>query len=353
MKAFVKVVALLLMCSGALAAQQDLAGTWQGKLQVDPKTSLTIQFTFTRQPDGTYSAVLNSPDNGGIKDVTATAVSWSDGTLKLAVASLSGSYAGTLRGGKIEGQWTQPGGDLPLVLSPYEKPQLSAAAMKTLTGAWNGPLQVPGGKFTFVTRFKVDGKGVLQGTLAVPEQGGQEVPLSDIEFADNKLSFKVAPVRGEYQATFANDTFTGAWKQSGQPPAGLPVVLKRGDVGTPVYPLKISNQSFVQLSGNWEGTLQPKGPDGKPVSGPDGKPVSLALILRFEVNADAQYIGFIDSPAQNIKGIPVTEASLTGSKLDLKAASLFAEYQADLSGRTLTGQWTQGPRSLPLTLKKK
>lgn len=85
----------------------------------------------------------------------------------------------------------------------------------------------------------------------------------------NKPSFKVAPVRAEYQATFANDTFIGARRQNGQPPAGLPVVLKRG------------------------------------------------------------------------------------SKLDVKAASLFAEYQADLGGKTLTGQWTQGPRSLPLTLKKK
>src|SRR5262245_55784438 len=117
---------LLIACVGSviMAAEQELAGTWQGKLQVDLKTPLTIQFTFAKKPDGSYSAVLNSPDNGGIKNVAANAVTFKDGALKVDVASLSGSYAGTLKGSSIEGQWTQAGSALPLVLNPYQKPQM-------------------------------------------------------------------------------------------------------------------------------------------------------------------------------------------------------------------------------------
>src|ERR1700761_2562096 len=87
-----------LLVAGLLFAHrvsaQELAGTWQGKLQVDPKTALTIQFTFARKPDGSYSAVLNSPDNSAIKDMPADSVSWKGGALSLKVAALSGGFDG-------------------------------------------------------------------------------------------------------------------------------------------------------------------------------------------------------------------------------------------------------------------
>ena len=67
------VVAGLSMAQSALA--QELAGTWQGKLQVDPKTAMTIQFVFAKKADGSYSAVLNSPDNDAIKNMAADSVS--------------------------------------------------------------------------------------------------------------------------------------------------------------------------------------------------------------------------------------------------------------------------------------
>jgi len=150
----------------------DVTGVWQGKMKLDANTSLTIQFTFARKPDGAWSALLNSPDNGGVKNVPADSVSVSDGSVKLSVAALSGSFSGAVKGRNIEGQWTQPGGVIPLILIPYEKPQLSKAAIETLKGAWHGPLQVPGGKLTFIAQFRQDNKGELQGVFGVLEQGG-------------------------------------------------------------------------------------------------------------------------------------------------------------------------------------
>src|SRR6266700_2238790 len=79
------------------AAAQDVAGTWQGKLQVDPKTAMTIQFVFTKKPDGSYSAVLNSPDSGAIKNMAADSVVWKAGALSVQVAALSGGFDGTLK----------------------------------------------------------------------------------------------------------------------------------------------------------------------------------------------------------------------------------------------------------------
>jgi hypothetical protein len=350
MKAKARILAVLstLLVAGLAAqnlAAQELAGTWQGKLQVDPKTALTIQFTFAKKPDGSYSAVLDSPDNGAIRNTPADAVTWKAGALSVRVAALSGGFDGTLQGGTLTGQWKQPGGALPLVLTPYQKPVLSRAAVDTLVGTWSGPLTGPGGTMTFITRFKVDDKGEMQGSLAVPEQGGQEIPMSDILFADNKLTFKIPAVMGEYAATFANGTLTGLWRQGNppQPPAGVPAVLKKGDYVAKVFVLKMPAESFGMLSGAWKGELHATGPQG---------PVTIPVVLRFETNDRADMIAFMDSPSQKAMNIPVTEATLTAGKVVIKVGGL-GEYDATLSGNTMTGDWKQGPGNLPLTMTRK
>lgn len=78
-----------------------VSGPWQGKLAVHAKTNISIPFTFAKHPDGRYGAAVDSPDNPAIKNVPASAVSFSAGQLKLNVAALNGSCAGTLKDGKL------------------------------------------------------------------------------------------------------------------------------------------------------------------------------------------------------------------------------------------------------------
>lgn len=345
---FLRTLLLLLALAGGHAfAQQNLSGPWQGKLTVDAKTTLTIQFTFSKRPDGGYAAVVDSPDNPAIKNIAASAVSFNGTELKITVASLSGAYAGTLKDGKFDGQWTQPGGVLPLVLSAYQKPQLSKAAVNTLVGAWHGPIPVPGPTVTFLIRFKLNDKGELAGTLSVPEQPERgEPPLTDIAFTDNILEFKVGAPGGTftYHGTFADGVFTGTWHQAGTPLPGMAINLKRGDVASTVYILKLSAPAFATVAGKWSGQL----------TGPRG---AITLIMRFEVNANAQYVGFIDSPDQGVKGIPIADATLTDGKLTLKVNVPPAQFEGTVAGKTLTGQWLQGPPGqppvgIPLTLTR-
>ena len=348
MTRIVRIVLLLAtLACGQAFAQQDLSGPWQGKLAVDAKTTLTVQFTFTKHPDGTYAAVLDSPDNAAIKSVPVSPVSFSGGTLKMSVASLSGSYVGTLKDGKFDGHWTQPGGTLPLVLSAYQKPVLTKAAISTLVGAWNGPIPVPGPKVTFLIRFKLNDKGEMTGTLSVPEQPERGEPaLSDITFTDNTLEFQVGAPGGafKYHGTYANGVITGTWLQAGAPPPGMAIALKRGDVAATVYVLKLSGPAFASIAGKWTGKL----------SGPQGG--SITLVMRFEVNGGGQYVGFIDSPDQGAKGIPIADVSVAAGKLTAKLNAPPAQFDGTLSGKTIVGQWTQtgpqGPKSTPLTLTR-
>jgi hypothetical protein len=263
-------------------------------------------------------------------------VSWNAGALKVEVPSLSGSYAGAFKDGKLEGQWTQQGTAFPLTLSAYQKPQLTKAALDTLLGTWHGPLTIPGGTLTFVFRFKTNDKGEVEGTIAVPEQGGTEIPMSGIEFANDKLTFKVPAIQGDFTGTHSNGAMTGTWKQqTAAAPGGMPVSLKKGEFATPVFPLKLTMQSFVPLQGKWQGKMGP-----------------LNLVFRFETNTNNQFVGFVDSPDQKAMNIPITEASVDGSRITVKVASVGGEYAATLSGKTMTGTWTQGPVKNPLTLTK-
>jgi hypothetical protein len=343
----VALTCLLAASTGAMAAAApELTGVWQGKLAVDPTTSLSIEFTFGKDAKGAYTAVLNSPDNASIKNTAATGVTWDGSNVKLQVAALSGSYSGTLKDGKISGQWVQPGGNLPLVLSPFQKPVLAKAAIDTLTGTWFGPLKIPGGELTFVLRFKNDAKGEFGGTLAVPEQGGNEIAMADIQFSNNQLNFKIPQVSGNLTATLANGVFTGTWKQGGAASAGagMPVTMKKGEYAAQVHALKLSNDAFAAVNGTWKGQLD--------FTSPQGQKVSLSMVLRFATSSGGQYVGFVDSPDQKAANIPVTEATFANNKLTVKIASLQGEYIGTLAGKTLTGEWKQGPVVAPLVMTK-
>src|SRR5262245_11720797 len=113
--------------AGPAAAQTNLAGTWQGRLQVARGNTLAIHFVIAAKPGGGYSALVTSPDSGAIKNVPAASVTFADSKLTLDVPALSGGYAGTLRNGVLEGEWSQEGAKLPTNLKPYETPTLTQA----------------------------------------------------------------------------------------------------------------------------------------------------------------------------------------------------------------------------------
>ena len=75
-------------------------------------------------------------------------------------------------------------------------------------------------------------------------------------------------------------------------------------------------------------------------------------MLRFETNASGQFLGFIDSPDQGAKGVAVTDASMADGKLSIMVEQVRGDYSATLAGKTLTGQWKQGPVDAPLTLTR-
>lgn len=323
-------LALGLLCAGSAFAQTELAGDWRGKLAVDATTSLPVQFTFAKKPDGSYSAVLNSLENENIKNVAASTVSWKDGALKVDVPALSGAYAGSLKDDHFEGQWSQTGSK-PISLALSRPPKATKADLEMLTGSWSGQLPGPM-KANVVFEFRPDPNGDLSGSFSVPQQGALQVPMVNLEVTPGTVSFKIPQFGVEYQGTYTVSAINGSLKQGA---GNMPLNLAKGDLKEKSYPLKLNAEQFSALYGTWKGKVGP-----------------VDSVLHFTVGPANSFAAFIDVMGPKPMTVPVTDASATGKKLVLKVAGLQGEFSGELVGKTLSGQWTRGGQSTPVTWRK-
>jgi hypothetical protein len=320
--------AFALLYTGSAFAESDIAGDWRGKLAVDANTILPVQFMFTKKPDGSYAAVLNSLDNAFIKNVAAASVSWKDGALKVEVPALSGSYAGALNGDRLEGLWSQAGSK-PISLALSRPPPASKADVETLTGSWQGTMPGPQ-KLTIIFEFKPDAKGSVTGSLSVPEQGALGVALANVEVGGGEIAFKIPQIGGEYRGTFSGAAMTGSFKQGGQ--NGRPLNLTKSNIATSQR-LGLDGEAFNKLYGAWTGNV-----------------ADHQTRLIFTTNG-MQQVAFLDV-IEPKKTLPITEATVTGKKMMFKIDSVKGVFAGELAGNKLTGVWTAEGKSIPVMWTK-
>ena len=142
----------------------SIEGIWEGKLKV-PGTELTIVFNISKNPDGTLTSTMDSPDQG-VTGIPVEEVIFKDNTLRLEVKSVGGVYEGKVSEDFliIEGEWKQSGQTLPLILKRVDK------AVEILRP------QVPKKPYPYIekkvahTNLKAGVK--LVGTLTLPSEKG-------------------------------------------------------------------------------------------------------------------------------------------------------------------------------------
>lgn len=112
-------IAFMVLTSGATAQgpPPTLSGDWAGSLQVGG-TALRLVFHFTPKPGGTFSATLDSLDQGALGIPFSTA-QVTGRRVHLEAAGIGAGFDGVLDGsGKIiTGSWKQGGASLPLTLT--------------------------------------------------------------------------------------------------------------------------------------------------------------------------------------------------------------------------------------------
>ncbi|RMG53550.1 MAG: alpha/beta fold hydrolase [Acidobacteria bacterium] len=95
------------------------------------------------------------------------------------------------------------------------------------------------------------------------------------------------------------------------------------------------------LEGLWQGTLDVGG-------------TTLRLVLNISTAPDGRLIGHLDSLDQGAMNLPIDRITFDGKRVRLEMKGLNAAYEGRLSedGSDISGQWTQGGISLPLTFRR-
>ncbi len=334
MRAYLWVILILgLLNSGASLAQTNLAGTWQGTMEITPEQKLTIQFVITKKDDGSYTAVLNSPDTGAIKNIAADSVIYKDGTLNMEVRSLSGTYSGKIADSLITGEWKQPGSTMKLVLAPYEKPK--EVPTDPLLGEWVGKLDVQGRNFTVVFRYNKNKDGKFTGLLDIPEQNAKDLPVTEVTLAGDEVNFAVQPIQLKYKGKLEGEKIPGHMIQNTRE---MEVNFKKGKYEPPPRMLDVSVEAMKNLKGEWVGKL----------TFVEGIPIPVRI--RFEEAKDGKSRAFFDSPNEKMKDIELSDIELKDGKLNLKTG--WSRYEGTLKDNAIKGYYILGNMKLEMDLVK-
>jgi uncharacterized protein (TIGR03435 family) len=111
------ILALSILPGSALLAQ-NIAGTWQGALKVNPSVELRLVVKISRASDESLKATLYSIDQNPTP-INANTTTLKGSSLKISISQLNATYEGTLSsdGNSIPGTFSQGGPALPLNLT--------------------------------------------------------------------------------------------------------------------------------------------------------------------------------------------------------------------------------------------
>lgn len=93
-----------------------------------------------------------------------------------------------------------------------------ALAQDSLTGNWEGAIQMQETELTIITHFDSTEEG-YQGTIDIPQQGAQNIPLQNISISNGdsvQFEFMGGPGLASFEGSIQGDTITGTLHQNNQ-----------------------------------------------------------------------------------------------------------------------------------------
>jgi hypothetical protein len=215
---------------------------------------------------------------------------------------------------------------------------LFAQAAANPSGHWEGSIQVqPNMAIKVEVDLAKNSKGELAGTFGQPDQGVKGLPLSTVAVESRSIRFvvKAGPQPATFTGTLAADgkSISGAAEHGGQ---SIPFTLARtGDAKIAEVPRNAAIGK--ELEGSWHGALEVTGGQ-------------MRVIVKMANQADGTAAGTIISPDGSNVELPIGIVQKTNN-VSIEVPSVGASFVGVLTGTELAGTWTQGPSSLPLTLK--
>lgn len=208
----------------------------------------------------------------------------------------------------------------------------AAFAQDALQGDWQGQIGPGSLNLSVVVHFSED-DGVLAGSIDIPAQGAEGVPLELLEATDEGATFVIQGVPGNatFEGRLENDTLAGTFSQGGQ---DFPFELSRQPEGGASGPA-----SVPALLGDWQGTIDPGGVDQR---------VGLSF-----TDADGILQGSISFPDQGATlPLRIETASETELRFVIEGAPGDQRFTGRLEGNQLTGEFSVSGQSFAATLER-
>lgn len=215
-----------------------------------------------------------------------------------------------------------------------------------LVGKWDGAVEFGKFKFKLVVRVNKTPANRLAVTIDIPEQGQKDVPVNAFLFNYPEVRFEIDPFGTAYNGNLTADlnSIDGAFEEG---PGGRPVKLtfKRSTIPDAPEPEKtytFAKNEPTDIRGHWKGSLEPM------------PGMTLTAGLNIGRLPDGTFKATLDILDQGAKDIPTSSITTTEKTAKLEWQALQTVFDAKLSedGKSLSGEWKQGPRGKPLTFER-
>ena len=210
------------------------------------------------------------------------------------------------------------------------------------SGHWVGTIQAPGMEVAVEIDLIKNSKGALAGTFSQPSERIQGLPLTTVtaEGRSVRLVLKPGTGGGTFSGSLSadNTAMTGDFTTDEGGYMLAFSLTRRGEAKIAAAPK--SPPIDKTLEGAWQGPLDVA-----------GKP--MRLVVTMVNHADGTATGTVVSPDGSGVEIPIAMTQQAAS-VRLDAPSIGASFAGvlDAAAGEVTGAWTQGAGSLPLTLRR-
>lgn len=214
-------------------------------------------------------------------------------------------------------------------------------AQTQLVGEWSGAISMNGQTERILWHVVKAADGSVSSTYDNVDEGVTGIKVKSLTIDGTALKAAVddvihvqgqdVPVAGTFVGTLSNDgnEVRGTWTQTEPPQPPSDITFKREQAAP-------TAAASAQIAGDWRGTLTPDGAE-------------LRVIFHFVAGTNGALSGTLDSVDQGANGIPITSATLNGSKLSLTVDAVHGTYEGALNSdaTAIKGTWSQG---MPLEL---
>jgi hypothetical protein len=218
-----------------------------------------------------------------------------------------------------------------------------AAHAPDIQGAWAGIFEAGQQKWPMMYKISRE-NGSYHAVEVNIYQGAREMPVSRLVYDYPSVRIEQKAIGFTYEATLNPKTMemSGTWKQGkGSGPFAMKLNALPDAFPEPLAESDYAPRKDSDLQGYWQGTLKPGN-------------TTIRVEMKIAERADGTFRVAGDSPEQGARDIEATAVTYHRPTVKIEFGGIGGAFEGtvDASDRTVTGNWMQGGKPLPLTLER-